>query len=141
DFRYGQGTRYGYIVVAPTWLKPHQKQYEGTAREHAAVLSTLRDACRRFAIDTDRVYLSGHSLGGNAAWDIGLAHPDLWAGVIPIVATGGKYIKQYQENGRYVPMYFVAGEKDTATIANLDFKDWDFYLTHFNLGYDVMIVQ
>ena len=31
-------------------------------------------------IDTDRVFLTGHSMGGDAAWDIGLAHPDLWAG-------------------------------------------------------------
>ena len=45
----------------------------------------LRDAMRRFSIDSDRVFLSGHSIGGDAAWDIGLAHPDLWAGVIPIV--------------------------------------------------------
>jgi predicted esterase len=108
----GQATRYGYIVVAPTWLKPHQKQYEGTAREHACVLATLRDACRCFAIDTDRVYLSGHSLGGNAAWDIGLSHPDLWAGVIPIVAQAQGKVTQYRKNADKLAMYFVAGELD-----------------------------
>ena len=54
--------------------------------------SRLRDACKRFSIDIDRVFLSGHSMGGDAAWDIGLAHPDLWAGVIPIVAAADKYV-------------------------------------------------
>src|SRR5262249_8006955 len=83
--RYGQATRPGYIVIAPRWTRDHQRQYEFSAREHAAVLLPLRDACKRFAIDVDRVFLTGHSVGGTAAWDIGLSHPDLWAGVMPIV--------------------------------------------------------
>jgi predicted esterase len=141
QMRSGQATRHGYIVIAPQWTREYQQEYQFSDREHAAILQPLRDACKRFSIDVDRVFLTGHSMGGTAAWDIGLSHPDLWAGVIPILATSGKYIKQYQENGRYVPMYFVAGEKDTATFANLDFGDWDHYLKHANFGYDVMIVQ
>lgn len=136
--RFGQATRHGYIVLAPLWLRPHQTQYEYSAREHAAVLAPLRDACKRFAIDTDRVFLSGHSIGGDAAWDIGLAHPDLWAGVIPIVATAGKYVTHYWRNAEYVPLYFVSGEKDgDKRVRNA--IDWDRYLTHS--GYDVMIVE
>ena len=45
--RLGQATRLGYIVVAVDWLKDGQKEYEFSAREHAAVLGSLRDACRR----------------------------------------------------------------------------------------------
>jgi predicted esterase len=136
--RFGQATRHGYIVLAPQWLRPHQHQYEYSAREHAAVLAPLRDACKRFAIDTDRVFLSGHSIGGDAAWDIGLAHPDLWAGVIPIVATAGKYVTHYWRNAEYVPLYFISGEKDgDKRVRNA--TDWDRYLTHS--GYDVMIVE
>jgi pimeloyl-ACP methyl ester carboxylesterase len=135
--RYGQATRHGYIVLAPQWTREHQQQYEFSAREHAAVLLPLRDACKRFSIAVDRVFLTGHSMGGTAAWDIGLAHPDLWAGMIPIVATPGKYVTQYWENGKYVPMYFVCGEKDTATYAC--FGDWDRYL--MKVGYDAMVVQ
>ena len=84
--RKGQAGRYGYIVIAPAWTVEHQKEYEYSAREHALVLGCVRDACRRFAVDTDRVFLSGHMEGGDAAWDIGVSHPDLWAGVIPISA-------------------------------------------------------
>src|SRR5207247_2406433 len=82
--RQGQGSRHGYIVIAPVWTVAHQGQYNYSLREHVAVLNSLRDACRRFSIDTDLVFLSGHAMGGTAAWDIGLAHPDLFAGVIPI---------------------------------------------------------
>lgn len=136
--RYGQATRHGYIVIAPVWTREHQRDYEFTIREHAAVLRTLRDACRRFSIDTDQVFLSGHSMGGDAAWDIGLAHPDLWAGVIPIVARSEKYIPRYSENGRNLPMYFVCGEKDgDKWPANA--TDWERYLKF--VGYDSMVVQ
>jgi len=137
QLRLGQAARHGYIVVAPQWSRPHQASYEYSAREHAAVLYSLRDACRRFSIDTDRVFLSGHSMGGDAAWDIGLAHPDLWAGVIPIVATADKYVSRYWENGRYVPMYFVAGEMDGDKMGR-NSMDLDRYLNKHT--YDVVVV-
>ncbi len=54
----------------------------------------------------------GHSMGGDAAWDLAIAHPDLWAGVIPIVAVADKYSAFYTENAGLVPFYFVAGELD-----------------------------
>jgi predicted esterase len=136
--RYGQASRHGYVVIAPRWLREHQRKYEYSAREHAAVLYTLRDACKAFSIDTDRVFLSGHSLGGDAAWDIGLAHPDLWAGVIPIVATSDKHVGRYWQNAKYVPLYFVSGEKDGDKRAR-NATDWNRYLQR--LGYDAMVVE
>ena len=33
---------------------------------------------------------------GDAVWDMGLAHPDLWAGVIPIVATSDASLSTFQ---------------------------------------------
>lgn len=110
--RAGQATRQGYIVIAPHWARDGQIEYDFSARAHAAVLNALRDACRRFSIDTDRVFLSGHSMGGDAAWDIAWAHPDLWAGAVPITAVALRYTDFYWENGRYVPLYVIGGELD-----------------------------
>jgi hypothetical protein len=112
DERLGQATRHGYIVIAVDWRQPNQYSYEYSAREHHAVLGALRDACRRFAIDTDRVFLTGHGVGGDAAWDIGIAHPDLWAGVVPICSVAKSFVTRYASNARYVPWYFVGGELD-----------------------------
>ncbi|MEX0614134.1 MAG: peptidase, partial [Pirellulales bacterium] len=110
--RLGQATRHGYIVIAIDWQQPHQFSYDYSAREHHAVLGALRDACRRFAVDMDRVFLTGHGIGGDAAWDIGVAHPDVWAGVIPIVAVADRYVGRYGKNAPFVPWYLVAGELD-----------------------------
>ena len=136
-FRFGQASRHGYIVVAPGWTTEHQKQYDYSAREHSAVLDTLRDACRRFSIDTDRVFLSGHSTGGDAAWDIGLAHPDLWAGVIPVVAKADRYCALYWPNAELVPYYFVCGELDSRKMIE-NARDLDRYL---NRNYNCTVVE
>jgi predicted esterase len=128
--RRGQAMRHGYMTIAVEWQKPHQYEYEYSAREHIAVLTSLRDAIRRFSVDTDRVYLSGHGIGGEAAWDIAQAHPDLWAGAIPFVPgyeEQQKYINFYRENAQYVPLYFVAGELDGRTMAE-NAPVWNKYL-------------
>ncbi len=115
--RRGQAMRHGYITLAIDWHKTQQYQYEYSLREHEAVLTALRDATRRFSIDTDRVYLTGHGIGGDACWDLAQSHPDMWAGVIPFVARGRKYVPHYWENAEYVPLYFVAGELDGKKMA------------------------
>jgi len=135
--RNGQASRHGYIIIAPQWTEEHQKQYGYSAREHAAVLNPLRDACRRFSIDTDRVYISGFSMGGDAAWDIALAHPDLWAGVIPISALADRYCSLYWENAKYLPFYVILGELDGAKLTK-NARDLDRYFKH---GYNATVIE
>ncbi|HVC99467.1 MAG TPA: peptidase [Pirellulales bacterium] len=135
--RLGQASRHGYIVIAPAWAMQDQTGYRFSAAEHAAVLNSLRDACRRFSIDVDRVFLSGHSMGGDAAWDMGLAHPDLWAGVVPIVARADKYISRIWENGRHLHAYLVGGELDGDKPAQ-NAKDLDRYMKN---SYNVTVVE
>lgn len=136
--RLGQAARQGYFVIAPHYVSGAQPTYRGTALEHDVVTRCLRDACRRFNIDTDRVFLSGHSMGGDAAWDIGLSHPDLWAGVIPINGTAQHDpVFFYKDNAKTVPFYFVTGELDCGVITK-NSVHWDWYFSHF---YDTTLVE
>ena len=107
---WGEASKNGFIVVAPYWRLPKQPSYNYTENEQYFVLASLLDAKRRFSIDNDRVYLSGHHIGGDGAWDIATAHPDLWAGCVVICGIASKYVIQYLPNTRYVPHYFVTGE-------------------------------
>lgn len=135
--RRGQAGRHGTIVVAPAWARPQQSAYEYSAREHAAVLASLREALRRFSIDTDRVSLSGHSMGGDAAWDIALAHPDLWAGLVAVCPAAAKYVNHYWHNARRLPIYLVGGELDPAGMTRIG-MDLDRY---FLRGFDATYVE
>ncbi|HEX7378643.1 MAG TPA: peptidase [Pirellulales bacterium] len=127
--RVGQASRYGYIIIAPAWAKEGQRDYFYSASEHAAVLNSLRDACRRFSIDTDRVFITGHSMGGDAAWDMALSHPDLWAGAMPVVARADMYISRLWQNMERVPFYLVGGEFDGDKTKH-NALDLDRYLNH-----------
>ena len=135
--RRGMAARHGTIVIAPAWAAERQSAYEYSAREHAAVLDSLREAMKRFAIDSDRVFLSGHSLGGDAAWDIALAHPDLWAGLVAISPTAGKYVDHYWPNARSLPLYIVGGELDGGSLKR-NAMDLDRY---FSKGFDATYVE
>lgn len=145
QMRMGQASRHGYIVIVPDWADSNQSTYGYSLIEHARVLDVYRHALQRFAIDTDRVYLSGHGLGGDAAWDIAFAHPDLWAGMIVVGASSDygakespKYITKYAVNGKQLPMYFVYGELDMEKI-NRNSRNLNDYLRI--AGYDAMLVE
>jgi predicted esterase len=102
----------GYFLVAPQWEQGVRSQYGYTAQEHAAVVDVVRDLRRRFAIDSDRVFLTGLGEGGNMAYDVGLSHPDLFAGVLPIAGRPRYFAKQYWTNAFCLPFYVVDGDQD-----------------------------
>jgi pimeloyl-ACP methyl ester carboxylesterase len=101
----------GYVLVAPEWEKAANGKYNYTEDDHATVLTTLRDLWRRVQIDTDRVFLFGLGEGGTMAFDVGLAHPDLFAGVIPMGGELEKFSRACWRNAQYVPFYVVSGNK------------------------------
>jgi poly(3-hydroxybutyrate) depolymerase len=71
---------HGYVVVAPygrgnVW-------YRGPGEQDVLDLIDLLIATNR--IDPDRVYLTGHSMGGWGAWWVGLRNADRFASIAPM---------------------------------------------------------
>jgi hypothetical protein len=121
--RTGQAMRHGYIVVVVPWQEQEgQLTNKCSGYEHAVVLKALRAAMRTFSVDSDRVYLAGRGIGGNVAYDVGLSHPEHWAGVVGISGELDRYMKIYASN-RHVPLpvYSVVGDKNAQAIANSKF--------------------
>ncbi len=117
----------GYILVAPEWTQGPVGVYGYSDREHDAALESLRDLRRHFAVDSDRVFLFGFGQGGEMAFDVGLSHPDLFAGVLPMSAGPQKFARKYFPNGQYLPFYIVDGDRSGEQIKkNLrgEFEDW-----------------
>jgi pimeloyl-ACP methyl ester carboxylesterase len=107
-----QSQRRGYIVIAPEYLDEKATRYTYSPQSHYRVQMALRDAFKRFNIDSNRVFLAGHGSGGDAAFDIGNAHPDLFAGVIPITGQIQNLAIKIWRNGRRLPWYIVSGQLD-----------------------------
>ncbi len=102
--------RFGYVVVAPKW-GAGQREYDYRGLNHPAATVVLRDVFRRVRYDPDKVFAFGYGGGADFALDLGLAHPDLLAGVIANGATPPAWLTSgYWRNAQKLPMYFVCGE-------------------------------
>jgi pimeloyl-ACP methyl ester carboxylesterase len=111
DWWAAEAGRRGYIVIAPEYNLPGKAaDYRYTASEHAAVELALRDAKRRYSIDDDRVFLGGSLTGGHMAWDYGLAHPDLFAGVAIVSGLPLKYAYRMMGHTELLPLYVALGD-------------------------------
>jgi pimeloyl-ACP methyl ester carboxylesterase len=116
-----QAQRRGYIVIAPDYLAPGEVGYTSNPRSHAVVLASIRDAFSRFNVDTDRVFLTGHGAGGDATFDIGMSHPDVFAGAIPICGLVGPECAKLTTNGARLPWYVVSGQRHRNSLAHNSF--------------------
>ncbi len=116
----------GFILAAPVWGSGIRPMYQHSNKEHTVVLDCLRDLRRRFQVDSDRVFLFGWEQGADMAYDVGLSHPDQFAGVLPMNGNPRYFAQKYWPNGQYLPFYVVEGDmnglnpKANRTL----FKDW-----------------
>lgn len=70
----GQGAGFYVDATQPPWA-PHFSMASYIARDLLAALNALGN------IDTSRLAITGHSMGGHGALTLGLRHPDLFASV------------------------------------------------------------
>jgi acetyl esterase/lipase len=131
--RPGIAQRRGYVVIAPDYAPAGVGEYDYGRAAHDAVLRALFDARQRLNIDSDRVFLSGSGMGGDAAFDLGLAYPDLWAGVVPFTGFFQHAARLIEYNAPHLPFYVVGGERDRSTLetnaggfSHRMEKGWDF---------------
>lgn len=103
--------RAGFIVCCPNWRVDPRAPYTFSDREHARVLEIIASCRRRWAVDSDRLFLAGHELGGVATWDIGAGHPDQFAGLISIAGPAQFYARHYDVNLVPLPIYAVEGSR------------------------------
>jgi dienelactone hydrolase len=74
------GKSWAYIVC-PTNRRPFGFDWEDWGRLDA--MEVLSRAAAAFDVDPSRVYLTGHSMGGHGAWQLGAIFPDRFAVIGP----------------------------------------------------------
>jgi len=139
-----EAARRGYILIAPQYCIAGQTaDYRYTPSEHAAVELALRDVRKRYAIDSDRVFVAGQLTGGNMAWDYGLAHPDLFAGAVVVSGFPAKYVPRYLPHHEHLPLFIVLGDLAPASnevvfnnyVKPMILKTWDVtYVEYYRRG-------
>ncbi|RXF69720.1 alpha/beta hydrolase-fold protein [Arcticibacter tournemirensis] len=86
-------------LVAPTNRRPRGFNWEDWGRLDA--LEVLNIARTKFNPDPDRIYLTGHSMGGHGTWFLGATYPGNWASIAP--CAGYPTLKGYGSADGLIP--------------------------------------
>ncbi|MBN2446232.1 MAG: prolyl oligopeptidase family serine peptidase [Phycisphaerae bacterium] len=100
--------QYGYIAVAPNGRGG--RYYEGPGEQD--VLDIIAELQRSLPVNPDRIYLTGHSMGGWGVWHIGLRHPDIFAAVCPMSAVAPPRLLDMLPNARHLAPLIIHDEDD-----------------------------
>lgn len=80
------GINFHYIIASPQ-CPPSPKSWN-SPQEETLLLALLNHLTNAFKADTDRIYLTGLSMGGFGSWRMAADHPELFAAVVPICGGG-----------------------------------------------------
>jgi predicted peptidase len=80
------GVQFRYIIASPQ-CPPTPKSWS-EPDEQALLLALLGHLTNTFKVDTDRIFLTGLSMGGFGSWRLAADHPNLFAAVVPICGGG-----------------------------------------------------
>jgi predicted esterase len=96
----------GYLVVCPKG-RGSASMYAGEAEKD--VMDVIAAMRRDYNVDADRIYLTGHSMGGYGTWSLAPKYPDLFAALAPIAGGGNP---QALSKIKHVPQIVIHGDKD-----------------------------
>lgn len=100
---FGGAVSQGFTVIAPEVMTKLSSAWNEEPEEKM-VLELIEAAKRTWEIDTNRIYLTGHSMGGDGSWMIGGRNADLFAGCAPLAGSVMPYMKQGTKNKRATPI-------------------------------------
>ncbi|HIG57605.1 MAG TPA: hypothetical protein EYG11_23675 [Candidatus Latescibacteria bacterium] len=111
-----QAEKHGWIVVTP--YGRGQRAYRDAGGRD--VIDVIDRVSRQWSVDPDRVYVTGHSMGGMGCVSLVRDYPDVFAAAAPVASYAeSEWIDQLKET----PFLWIVGEKDgdwaTNTVKNM----------------------
>lgn len=95
-----------FVVVSPQCPS-------GQRWDSKSLLALLDNVIARHSIDTNRIYVTGLSMGGSGTWSLIAAEPKRFAAAVPICGRGE--LETAQQTGR-LPIWIVVGDRDRAEL-------------------------
>jgi predicted esterase len=122
-------------LVAATNRRPRGFNWEDWGRMDA--LEVLKLAKDKFKPDPQRIYLTGHSMGGHGTWFLGATYPDQWAAIAP--CAGYPTLKEYGSADGKIPdssrspmeqmLLSASSQSDVLNLVN-NYKPLGVYILH-----------
>ncbi|MEM9045133.1 MAG: polyhydroxybutyrate depolymerase [Pseudomonadota bacterium] len=80
----GPAAKNEMLLVAPDGINKSWSFWGGSDRDVVFLDRVIEDVAMRFAIDRNRIFVSGFSYGGAMAWQVACLRGDKYAGYLPI---------------------------------------------------------
>src|SRR5262249_32844073 len=118
---------HGYIVATPLGYRrnggygrvppianPDAETSRMVRLSEQDVMNVLRLVRQQYNIDASRIYLMGHSMGGNGTWTIGSKYAETWPAIAPIAGGGvsPETTPVHKLKDSNVPVMIVHGDAD-----------------------------
>ena len=94
-----------FITIAPQC--PKGKRWVDL--DTAGIMKIIDDICAEYAVDRDRIYVTGVSMGGHGAWYLAYKYPDRFAAVAPLC---GRVETTWAETLKQIPSWVFHGNRD-----------------------------
>ncbi|QBA63836.1 prolyl oligopeptidase family serine peptidase [Muriicola soli] len=121
-----EGKQFPFMVLAPQ--NPHKKQWWNVR----AVIQLLDTITTHHRVDPKRIYLSGLSRGGSAAWELAVQYPDRFAALA--VVCGMAPVPYASWINKDLPIWVFHGTEDRS----IPFSESDTMVAALRqMGYDV----
>ncbi len=97
-----------FIVLSPQCPK---EKWWSDIDVTLSVMAILDEVCKTYRVDTDRIYLTGLSMGGFGSWSLATQYPDRFAAMAVVCGGGNAYLAKRL---RDLPTKIFHGAKDPA---------------------------
>lgn len=97
------------FVVAPQYPHPIVNDRSETAVELDTTVNLVHDLCKRYSVDTNRLYTTGQSMGCMSSIAMMIKHPDLFAAALLVA---GQWDPQAMADLSHANLWIVVSEGD-----------------------------
>ncbi|WP_394749447.1 carboxylesterase family protein [Spongiimicrobium salis] len=101
-----EGKQFPYLILAPQ--NPHKRKWWNTQ----AIMQLLDTVVKTNRVDPKRIYLTGLSRGGSAAWELAVQYPDKFAAMA--VVCGMTPVPYASWLDKDMPIWVFHGEDDAS---------------------------
>lgn len=111
-----EGGKLDAIVIAPQC--PGDSHWADTDVEEEKLVKFVPEMTEKYHVDTDRMYLTGLSMGGRCTWKLALAMPDTFAAIAVVCGRTNTYEFETIQN---MPIWmFHAAQDGTVSFDNVN---------------------
>jgi dienelactone hydrolase len=112
-------SKLGWIIVCPT----AQRASWNNPANDGFIKAVVDEMCALYNIDTNRIYLAGHSMGGYGTWHFGPRYAEIWAAISPNSGGGRPNLKHLRDTQTGVYLHHGADDNVVGVSNDRDLAD------------------